>query len=444
MQLQAIENNQISNDAEYIKIVNKVALMSKSSEMKGLTKKLGLDVVDVAWEDTGRGKNSTLGPNISDVTIQVQVKNDKKKIEPIAMPIIRYPNYQDKTVDLLRNDFYLLVGNEKGKTLKKVTLVEYLDNFRKYLTDSQSWSGIGESLYDPRDTYVLVSAQMAFLPVPRGKKAFFNPVIFNYQSYEKNPAVLVIVATREGTSATIVDNTRNAFDDERLGQRLFFNQNGKRASFTAERKLDFLKKPKHLETNTLGIQASNESGMNMVLIIQVPLVHREIGKDPIIVPFDGSLNFGTFGEKGGVEDAVVGHGETEGKFVEIDNLEIERDERFPIRITVQFYKATTDTTFSKKELIAMKKQLDGIYENSNYVGSLVIQGKTSRPTEHNVSPSYPVWWTPFWKKYSLKTGMTEENAVKQLKVKYGKEWRRMFRTQGRLLKVLKLILKNKK
>lgn len=34
-------------------------------------------------------------------------------------------------------------------------------------------------------------------------------MLFNYQSYEGDPAVLAIVATREGTSATITDNKRD-------------------------------------------------------------------------------------------------------------------------------------------------------------------------------------------------------------------------------------------
>ena len=46
------------------------------------------------------------------------------------------------------------------------------------------------SLLAPRDTHALVSAQAAFLPVPRGGDAEFNPVLFNYQSVPGDPAVL--------------------------------------------------------------------------------------------------------------------------------------------------------------------------------------------------------------------------------------------------------------
>ena len=62
-----------------------------------------------------------------------------------------------------------------------------------------------------------------FLPIPKSGVATFNPVLFNYQSYPGDPAVLTILATREGTSTTIIDNQRDGFGAGRTwGQRLFF------------------------------------------------------------------------------------------------------------------------------------------------------------------------------------------------------------------------------
>ena len=65
-------------------------------------------------------------------------------------------------------------------------------------------------------------------------------MLFNYQSYAGDPAVLTILATREGTSVTIIDNKRDGFEAGRTwGQRLFFNKNGERASLTGQRLSDF-------------------------------------------------------------------------------------------------------------------------------------------------------------------------------------------------------------
>ena len=54
--------------------------------------------------------------------------------------------------------------------------------------------------------------------------------------------------------------------------------------------------------------------------------------------------------KSDVENAVIGHGKIEGPYTEIDNMAIERDPRFPIRVTVQFYKATSNGVVSEKDL----------------------------------------------------------------------------------------------
>src|SRR5829696_7312683 len=95
--------------------------------------------------------------------------------------------------------------------LKRVSLSEFLEDPTSYLSKPSSWKARNRSLIADRDTKVLVSAQAAFLPVPKQGKATFNPVLFNYQSYSGNPAVLTILATREGTSTTIIDNKRDAF-----------------------------------------------------------------------------------------------------------------------------------------------------------------------------------------------------------------------------------------
>ena len=148
-----------------------------------LASKYGLNILNVTWEDTGRYQNSSVGPNISDVTIQVQ-HQDPNTREPrlTLMPVIRYPNFSDKTADISLDKFFLLVGNEDGSGLHKVSLREYLGDIRRYLSEPGSWAGRGDSLLAPRDSHVLVSAQAAFLPVPQQGTAEFNPVIFNYQS----------------------------------------------------------------------------------------------------------------------------------------------------------------------------------------------------------------------------------------------------------------------
>src|SRR5262249_22066750 len=125
-----------------------------------------------------------------------------------------------------------------------------------------------------RDTHVLVSAQACFLPVPKEGIAEFNPVLFNYQSRPGDPAVLAILATREGTSLTVVDNDRDRVGDGGFwGQQLYFNQKGERARFTGQRLSDFKQSGQQGSGND-GPVVAGKKGLNMVLLIQVPLKQK--------------------------------------------------------------------------------------------------------------------------------------------------------------------------
>lgn len=387
----------LAGDVSYKEIVAETASMVSDAQAQKAAASHGLQILNLTWEDTGRYANSSVGPNISDMTLQV-IDGDRLTL----MPVIRFPNFEDKSADLRPENFNLLVGNEDGKDLRKVNLRQYLGHFREYLHDPRSWKGREQSLLAERDTHVLVSAQACFLPIPQKATARFNPVLFNYQSYQNNPAVLSLVCTREGTSATIIDNTRDKASAA-WGQRLFFNQNGERAGFTGTRLSNFTSGGEH-QTPSLGAQG----GLNMVLLVQVPLKHKEI-------PMRGSAyeccenapcptaGAGERRSKSDVENAVIGHGKIEGPYTEVDNLAIERDPRFPIRVTVQFYKATSNGVVSEKDLAGIASQITQVYADGDYVGSLVTGGQTQRPTEYAGDKNQPKgWWKSFWKQYDEK------------------------------------------
>jgi hypothetical protein len=101
----------------------------------------------------------------------------------------------------------------------------------------------------------------------------------------------------------------------------------------------------------------------------------------------------------------------EGPFTEIDNLPIERDERFPIRVTVQFYQATSNGIISAADMQAISAQLKRVYEEADYVGSLVIDGPSQRTTEYEGSKVEPQgWWEAFWQRFEANTGISREQA----------------------------------
>ena len=107
-----------------------------------------------------------------------------------------------------------------------------------------------------------------------------------------------------------------------------------------------------------------------------------------------------------VEEAVIGHGEVEGPFTEIGGLAIERDPRFPIRVTVQFYQATSNGVVSAGDMEEIAGQFRRVYDEGDYVGSLVVGGPSDRPTEHDdVKIQPPNWWESFWQRYEENIGL---------------------------------------
>ncbi len=418
--------------SKYAQVIAQTKAMVDDPTVGELARQHGLQVLNVTWEDTARYDNSSVGPNISDMTIQIEhAADDRGSVSLNCMPVIRYPNFSDLSGDISPDEFFLLVGNEQGQALQKITLRELLQNLRAHLTDPDSWQGDRTSLLsDSRDSHVLVSAQACFLPIPQQGVAQFNPVLFNYQSRADDPAVLAILATREGTSATIIDNQRDAFEaGDSWGQRLFFNQNGERASLTGQRKSEFLaeSQPSDTAASPSTAQPDDGEGLNMVLLIQVPLKQKE----PL--RFDDSMVFGSSEtlavcyspppEDSDVEEAVIGHGNAEGHFTEIDNLDIERDDQYPVRVTVQFYKATSNGVVSERDMADIAEQINKVYQQADYVGSLVLDGPSGRPTEYqglHVEP--PEWWDTFWQRHFQESGQTRAQALERLRTLLGDDW----------------------
>jgi hypothetical protein len=419
----------------YQRAIQETAGMVTDQKAQKLAAKHGLRILNLTWEDTGRYKGSSVGPNISDMTIQVGARDPRSKaFNATCMPVMRYPNFSDKTADLSPRDFTLLIGNQSGRDLRRVSLYDFLNSPTSFLTRPWEWKDKKTSLLAARDSKVLVSAQACFLPVPQGAKAVFNPVLFNYQSVAGDPAVLTILATREGTSVTVIDNKRDAFSAGAVwGQRLFHNADGQRASLTGQRESDFRSQESaNGPTPSVGNESTGqEGGLNMVLLIQVPLKQKQpmrfeseamAGAAPAAAPMQTR-------RRSDVENAVIGHGDLEGRFTEIDNLAIERDPRFPVRVTVQFYKATSNGVASVDDIRSIKKQIDRVYAQSDYVGSLVTEGETARVTEYEGVRVQPAdWWEQFWRRYEGNTGIKRQVAVARLRrlwsVKAGQDYRR--------------------
>lgn len=380
----------IEPDRSFTEIVAGVASMVGDEELNGMVAAHSLDLVNVMWEDTGRWEGSSVGPNISDVTIEVEADGG----QTFLMPVIRNNNFTDKTADVKMDRIFVPVGNHKGDKLKTVSLTELLRSPGRYLSKSDTGKIKGGTLLARRDAHALVSAQHAFLPVPKSGKVNFWPVIFNYQSYQDHPAVLTILVTRQGTSMTVIDNARDSPAGGSWGQRLYFNHDGEKAPLIAERLKDVQAK---------GTTANGESAAslgedaNLLMLIQVPLKQKpeprrmqmagyaegdaEMASDmaaPSAPMAGASSGMGRSTRARDLDTAVLGHGETTGPFTELAGQTIERDPRFPVRVTVQFYQATATGGVVPADIAAMAGQIDKVYAKGDYVGSLVVPAPSDR------------------------------------------------------------------
>lgn len=393
-----------SDSQEYGRVIAKVATMVSDADLSRRVQRRNLSLVNVTWEDTGRAQASALGPNISDLTLQVRRRDPNGQFESSIMPVIRPPNFADRTGDVPSDRFFVRVGNEVGQSLRSVPLTDVLKNLKGFAAKPDSILGDG-NLFNARDSHFLVSAQAVFLPIPKSGKAQFNPVLFNYQSAPGSPAVLTILVTRQGTSMQVIENKSEDATAAGWGQELYFDNKGQRAAFTAERKADVEQRiaaqggPKNEDD-----KSALQKGADVLFLVQVPLKHAQIGR------LGGALPSGAPGggmaapatapapmpskaqsakkdslsaadEKSDVEQAVLGHGPNVGPFNEGHRLRLERDPKFPIRITVQFYKATSNGIVSDIDLDSISRSIGSVYEHADAVGSLVMpEGDPRRPT----------------------------------------------------------------
>jgi hypothetical protein len=392
---------------DYARVVGKVAGMVSDGAVTSAAQRRGLSVLNVMWEDTGRAQGSALGPNISDLTLQVRQRDERGGYLSALMPVIRFPNFTDRTGDVPVDKFFVRVGNEKTGTLRTVPLTDVLKDLRAYASVPDSIKGNG-SFLAPRDTHFLASAQAVFLPIPKAGKAEFNPVLFNYQSAVGSPAVLTILATRQGTSVAVIENRPEDLSSAGRGQELYFNNKGQRAAFTAERKSDVEARiaakggPK-----TEDDRSALAKGADVLFLIQVPLVHAQRGPLGGAVPTVGAPKPKAAApaapakesaamdaeKKSDVEQAVLGHGPNLGPYNEGHGLRLVRDPKFPIRITVQFYKATSNGVVDERDLDKIAKSIGGVYEHADFVGSLVMpEGDPRRPTAWQKIPGE---WFPW-------------------------------------------------
>lgn len=429
-------------EEEPVNAVEATAKMANDPAVRKMAAAHHLDVLNVTWEDTGRTAGSCYGDNISDMTLCVKDEKSAARGDiwygdnMTAMPVFRAPNFSDKTGDVSFDKFHIMTGNHDGSDLKKTSLRTVLGDVGSYLSEKVA----GLSLLRKDDTHVLVSPQSCFLPVPANGLTKFYPKLYNYQSRAGHPAVLTILCTREGTSITIAgrEGDKNLLYHNEKGQRAPFTA-GREGVYVAEKKADIAKVAKTDEKKAKAMEQTLQASMktlNFVMVIQVPLKVKRttlgfgggggfLGMDEG-TPKGAKASSGYFGMataaaaaapqsmeswedapvvyRGGspsptrsrrrercdresnVERAVIGHGKADqGKFKELDGLKIQRDEKLPVRATLQFYEATSNGIITPLQVAGLASCINEVYTNADNVGSMVVPDESpgsivNRPT----------------------------------------------------------------
>ena len=339
--------------------------------LSNLLKSYGIESHSVAWEDSARDKGSCYGPNISDMTLCV---NNSR------MPIIRKPNFSDVTYDLSIDFFKVCVGNESGKNKKIISIKELIQNISIY-TNNYSI----KDLLCARDAHILSSAQCCLLPCKENSSINFSVDLYNYQSIDDDPAVLVITSSKEGTSIQVLDSHN---------EKLYFNDNGEAYDFKAERLADVRKRrtgEDHEVVTKYSDMSSEEKLENTIMVFQIPLKRKQKIVYRGMCEADCCTTCAPIyrsAQAKGVDMAVLSKGNHKGKYKGTKNLELERDTRFPIRCTFQWYRVTDSSSIDEAVVQDIANQFRLFEENAAAYGSLV-HSTTDRKTEPNLDKKVP-------------------------------------------------------
>jgi hypothetical protein len=199
---------------------------------------------------------------------------------------------------------------------------------------------------------------------------------------------------------SVIENRRDDATFRGWGQELYFNDGGHRAAFVAERRSDVVARiAAQGGPRSLADRSALGRGADVMALIQVPLEHENRGVLGGVTPTDtygyqfsdDPLSAGGFGPSDAtirvrpgssdLERAVLGHGPRLGPFQEGRGARLVRDPTFPIRITVQFYKATSSGVVTDGDLDAVSRSIASAYSHADYIGSLILpQRDRARPT----------------------------------------------------------------
>ena len=319
-------------------------------------KAAGLAPKTISWDDAARNENSCFGPCITDVTLRTKGGACEQMVRP--------DNFTDKTSDLPADKLRLL---HKGKAH---TLKEFLDT-------------IQPGLWQPRDEVVLARAQCCFLPL-NGRES----VDFAVSAYSYNRNSLIVVASAFGTSVYRADGTT---------QQLLLDIDGESHYYRAAKMVD--KQSGKVVRNFAGMSAQQKQE-NALYIYQVPIetkfrsrggggggyfggVSSQLESCDALSESEEECGDGFLFDtdmpksrgRGAVDRGAVARldvGSRVGRMPELNMEALKRDPRYPITLTIQYYRIS-DGPVSEAAARDVVAKLNGLEAASVATGSLVVE-----------------------------------------------------------------------
>lgn len=239
----------------------------------------------VSWDDANRGTVggglSCWGSNITDTYLNAK---DGRRLFTV-----RPDNWNEKLGYVSAKDLAIISGNqnEGDKTLKPMTLENFLINAAKYGKYANLDSDLGENglLHDKLDQKISVRFQTTFLPVGDEELANleFCTEAYNYNTRsDDDPRNLILLVTTQGlalqqdgrgTKKIFHHNVNNGkIDRHWLEAEKSKHKVGGTQVETAEEKADAIKRGK-ATSSVIGIKAMG-TRFNVLMTIQIPLEQK--------------------------------------------------------------------------------------------------------------------------------------------------------------------------
>ncbi len=258
--------------------------------------------------------------------------------------------------------------------MEAITIGDYFENISKYANNLKiSQHTVSLKSQSNSDEFTSLCSL-----VRKGLSFEFCVQLYNYQSDSNSddPAVLVIVASAQGTSAQVVKGNT----------KLLLNSNGIAKNFKAQRLSDFREEQGKSKEGEMTLEEKNQ---NVLFIYQIPLKQRnEHRKDELVKKCCSSQQPARAVRKSGggrgLERAIISAGSEQGRFEGTRGLALLRDDRFPIRCTVQYYNVTDVPRISDSQMRELAALINEAYSGALATGSLVTSN-SNRETEPALS-----------------------------------------------------------